>query len=432
MGKVVIPNFDMSKLPEYIEEFFDKKVAIIGCGAVGSYLAEILAKQGIIHLTLIDMDRFERTNIAKSSLAFKVNKDEGKNKALALADNLNEMLGDDFVHGIDSDITNFGPMAFADHDVIILALDNYGAKVYCNQIWLQIPKEKRPLLIFGGTIDSSAQSNCIDGNDCCLRCLLHESWLKNPFEKTSCTGINYREPESISEFARTTGGASRLAADFMEEQCAGYLLGYKDMINKRLAFNSYPNFGLMETVPLKRKSCPDCKNYHSVENVEALHDMDVLHSTVGELLDNVSEKLSYKDFEILAPVIEYGNVIYNKIIKDDYCRCCGKELKGLYRHEFRTRYTELLCEECRSSGKQAVSKSRNELIGSFIAAITIDNSDEILRRKTLFEIGFPVGAFIKVKRETGGLSCMDSITTWNTFFCSGDQKLMGMIRKLEG
>ena len=426
-----IPNFDMDKLPEYMPELMNKRVAIIGTGAVGSYVAEILAKACVVSAIYIDQDTFEVTNIAKSSFAYDVCCDEGQNKALALEKGINYTLGGDFVHGIATSISNLGPMAFADFDVILLALDNYAAKEYCNQIWLQIPKSRKPILISGGTYESLAQSSCVDGNDVCLRCLLPEAGFDNPLERTSCTGINYRA-KTLYESARTTGAASILAASFMSEQCVGYLLGHKSMLNTNIMYSSYPNFSLVETKPIRKKNCPDCNSVHPVEDIEMLPGMDVLHTTVRDLVSVVKNKLDDENFEILAPSVKYGKITYNKIIKDDYCRCCGSKMKAMYRHEFKTIESDLLCEKCKSEGKKAVIGANREKTGTYIGAITLNNCDEKLRNKTLYDIGFPLGAIIKVKQETGGLSCLDSEITYTNFYCENDQQQLYTISKLEG
>jgi tRNA A37 threonylcarbamoyladenosine dehydratase len=44
-------------------------VCIVGCGAVGGYVLESLARAGIKHLTLIDFDTISITNINRQLLA---------------------------------------------------------------------------------------------------------------------------------------------------------------------------------------------------------------------------------------------------------------------------------------------------------------------------------------------------------------------------
>lgn len=424
--------FNMEKLPAYFNDFIDKKAAIVGVGAVGSYFAEFLVKMKVFNMTFIDFDIYEKENRAKSSCLFKPEEDDGKNKAIALADDVNKYFEIDTVHGIDASITCFGPMAFAEYDAVILALDNYAAKIYFNQIWIQIPKEKRPILIFGGTIGESAQSSCLDNTDGCVRCHFDEKWLENPLIRTSCTGINYSPTGDIGEHAITTGLASACSALLMAEQCRGYFVGHRGMINRKTEYTAYPNIGFTVMKPMKRITCPDCKNYHSVENAEALQHMDVIHTTVGELLNTLKNKFPKGKIEVTAPFVEFGKIAYSKIIKDDYCRCCGNEMKGLYKHEFRTKYEDLLCDECKATGKIASTETKYEKLGTTIGSITVDNCEESLRNKTLYEVGFGVGGFIKVIHFTEDDDIFGEGVEFHTFYCADDYEQMRLITKLEG
>ena len=59
--------FNLDKLPEYTKAFADKKIAVIGAGAVGSLVVESLLKMGCRDIVIIDLDVLEADNIAKSS-----------------------------------------------------------------------------------------------------------------------------------------------------------------------------------------------------------------------------------------------------------------------------------------------------------------------------------------------------------------------------
>lgn len=63
----------------------DKRIAICGCGAIGSNLAESLARRGFNHFWLIDDDRIEPHNI---STQIWTEQDVGKAKATTLANRL--------------------------------------------------------------------------------------------------------------------------------------------------------------------------------------------------------------------------------------------------------------------------------------------------------------------------------------------------------
>ena len=46
-----------------------KKVAVIGCGGLGGFLAEYLGRLGVGHITAVDGDRFEPTNLNRQLLS---------------------------------------------------------------------------------------------------------------------------------------------------------------------------------------------------------------------------------------------------------------------------------------------------------------------------------------------------------------------------
>ena len=425
-------NFNMDKLPDYIETFKDKSVAVVGAGAVGSYQIEMLAKMGVSRIYTFDFDPFEAENIVKSSCLYRLPEDVGRNKAVAIAERVKMINGSKDIHGINADITCFGPMAFAGFDIVILALDNYAAKVYFNQIWKQIPKSKRPVLIFGGTKEENAQSNCLDGEDACLRCLLSEDWLEYMLHRTSCSGPQYRLVNGVLEIVKTTGLASRICSDLMSEQCRSIFLGLEDVVNTRIVYNPYPVMAIGKYTPMARADCPDCRNFHSVENAEVLKGMDVLHTTVKELLDHFKEVYESEDFEVSVPVIEFAKIAYGGLIVDDYCRACGQKMTGVYRHEFRTPESYMLCDKCREAGMQPAEGATKGRTGTIIRAITHDNCDEALGKKTLFEVGFTLGGFIGVIRRNK--ECLDILDkdsfVNNLYYCENDRIQLDTITEL--
>ncbi len=424
--------FNMDKLPSYTEKFATAKIADIGAGAVGSHVVEKLLDMKISDIEIIDFDKLEDENLSKSSKLYR-KEDIGSNKANALARRANELIGKNTVHGINASITMFGPMAFAGYDAIIAPLDNYGAKIYVNQLWKQIPNDLKPLLIFGGTIDENAQSNSLDGTGPCLRCLLSEEWLENPLARTSCTGPQYRGDEQSLGIVATTGNASDLSACFMIEHLRGRLLGIEGSTNNRLMYKPFPSIELKKNLPMARK-CPDCARYHPPMNFVVIEDCDVMTLTVKELFDRLDVLMDTSDYMVRIPNIEYAKVMYGGLIVNDYCKSCGAEIKDLYRHEFRTKYEDLLCDNCKKEGRKAKVSNASMLVGKTIRVIKKDNCNEMLLNKTLFELGWTIGGFIKVVvRNKESIDILDpDFEKEYTFFCQNDAKRIKELTELEG
>lgn len=61
----------------------EKKVAVIGCGGLGGYVIEMLARLGVGHLVICDGDTFDETNLNRQLMSTESN--IGGNKALEAA-----------------------------------------------------------------------------------------------------------------------------------------------------------------------------------------------------------------------------------------------------------------------------------------------------------------------------------------------------------
>ena len=50
------------------EKLAHSRILIVGCGALGTYAAEQLARTGVNHLLLIDPDKVEESNLQRQTL----------------------------------------------------------------------------------------------------------------------------------------------------------------------------------------------------------------------------------------------------------------------------------------------------------------------------------------------------------------------------
>jgi len=105
------------------------KVAIVGCGALGSTSAEILTRSGIGHLILIDRDIIEETNIQSQNL-FRY-KDIGKPKATTAKEILKKVNPEIRIEAfaVDLDSNNADLM---DADLVLDCTDNFATRFLIN------------------------------------------------------------------------------------------------------------------------------------------------------------------------------------------------------------------------------------------------------------------------------------------------------------
>jgi tRNA A37 threonylcarbamoyladenosine dehydratase len=103
-------------------------VAVIGVGGVGSWAAEALARSGVGHLTLIDLDHVSESNINRQIHALESTL--GQAKVLAMRDRIAQINPDCEVHCIEEFVEpgNWPDLLPADVDAVIDACDQVRAK----------------------------------------------------------------------------------------------------------------------------------------------------------------------------------------------------------------------------------------------------------------------------------------------------------------
>ena len=105
----------------------EKSVAIIGCGGLGGYLAELAARVGIGHITLVDGDCFEESNLNRqlySSPAVL-----GRSKAEAAAERLRSLDPEISVRVVNAFLDDSNALdTVSGCDAVLDALDNIAAR----------------------------------------------------------------------------------------------------------------------------------------------------------------------------------------------------------------------------------------------------------------------------------------------------------------
>lgn len=114
--------------------------AVIGCGGLGGYLAEMLARLGIGHLILCDGDVFDETNLNRQLMC--TEKNLGQNKAEASKLRLSEINSSTEVAAVSSFLDgDNGPEMLENCDIVLDGLDCAADKLMLQEICskLEIP-----------------------------------------------------------------------------------------------------------------------------------------------------------------------------------------------------------------------------------------------------------------------------------------------------
>lgn len=101
----------------------NRRVCIVGCGGLGGFLAEYMARIGVGSLTVADGDRFERTNLNRQLLSTEENL--GASKAAEAKKRIGRINPDLSVTAIEQFLTADNAAAIlAGHDLVLDALDS--------------------------------------------------------------------------------------------------------------------------------------------------------------------------------------------------------------------------------------------------------------------------------------------------------------------
>ncbi|WP_290772696.1 tRNA threonylcarbamoyladenosine dehydratase [Anaerofustis sp.] len=120
---------------ENTEKLQNKSVIIIGCGGVGGFCAEAIARSGIYNITIVDNDKVEITNLNRQIIA--LNSTVGKYKVDILKERIMDINPNAKVTKINSflDKSNIDNIVSKEYDYVIDAIDSMSSKIdlidYC-------------------------------------------------------------------------------------------------------------------------------------------------------------------------------------------------------------------------------------------------------------------------------------------------------------
>jgi adenylyltransferase/sulfurtransferase len=150
----------------------DAHVAVVGCGALGSFIAGALARAGVGRLRLIDRDYVELSNLQRQWLFDEADAAEGLPKAIAAARALARINSGVLVEPLVTDATasNIDELAGA-VDLILDGTDNFETRYLINDFAVSrgIP------WIYGAAVGSYGLAMAvIPGVTACLKCVYPE------------------------------------------------------------------------------------------------------------------------------------------------------------------------------------------------------------------------------------------------------------------
>jgi molybdopterin/thiamine biosynthesis adenylyltransferase len=222
----------------------ESRVAVLGCGALGTVAADILARAGVGTLRLIDRDVVEWTNLQRQSLYDESDAAGGRAKAEAACQRL----------GLANSNVDYQPMVtdvnadniasvLADIDLVIDASDNFNVRFLLNDFSLryQIP------WVHGGCVGTSGQVMFFTGlGSPCFRCLVPDVPPASAIATCDTAGV--------------LASATHAIASLQTVEAIKWITGNRDAVRKGVwSIDFWHNRSREITIPPSlSKCCPAC------------------------------------------------------------------------------------------------------------------------------------------------------------------------------
>ncbi|MCY4005769.1 MAG: ThiF family adenylyltransferase [Rhodobacteraceae bacterium] len=233
------------------------KIAIVGCGAVGSWVAIQLGHLGFQNFTVVDNDIVEESNLNRSVF---LQDDLGAPKVLAIKSALNRISPNILVHKVQKNIKGSGSLfaVFFDickPDIVVNCADQPSVDLTSEWIDEYCRKEGIPYVIAGGyNLHLSLIGMTVSpGETACFNC---SRITLNQLEDKSLRGIRrlWRPKRNLGSLAPLTGITSSLASSEVLRLAVKSKKLLPAMRNRRGEFNFLTNEISFVDIPPK----PEC------------------------------------------------------------------------------------------------------------------------------------------------------------------------------
>src|SRR5713226_4881087 len=157
-------------------------VAIIGCGALGTVLANNLCRAGIGRLVIADRDYIELNNLQRQILFDEDDIVRRLPKAIAAAEKLHRVNSATKIEALVEDINADGIESLVQNvDLVLDATDNFETRYLLNDVCV---KYARPWIYSAVIASYGVTMNIIPGDTPCLRCIYPE--MPQPGTSPTC------------------------------------------------------------------------------------------------------------------------------------------------------------------------------------------------------------------------------------------------------
>lgn len=274
-------------------------VALIGCGALGSAVADLLIRAGVGELTIVDRDYVELHNLQRQSLFTEADVASHMPKAETAANVLASINSEASIRPIVADFNGSNAEQIAsDATILVDGTDNFETRYLINDL---AAKTRKPW-IYGGVIASHGTTMTIrPGETLCLRCLFPTP--PAPGSTPTC------------DTAGVIGPAIHVIASIEVAEAMKLAVGDIDALNRHMLTIDLWNLTFDRVlVGSPRTDCPTCgaRNFEFLDRARPSQATVLCGHDAIQVLPDLASDL---DLEVLAQRLRpAGDVMANRFL----------------------------------------------------------------------------------------------------------------------
>jgi len=225
------------------EKLLRSRVLVVGCGALGTVIANNLARAGIGYIKIVDRDYVELDNLQRQMLFDEEDVEKEMPKALAAADKLRKINSSIEIEAEVKDVNRKNIEGLLkDIDIVLDGTDNFETRFLINDACF---KHNIPW-IYGAAISSYGMTmTIVPGATPCFRCIV--SSLPAPGSIDTCDTVG------------VLNAITSCIASIQSNEAIKILLGDEDLNHKLLAIDLMNN-SFQKIAVKKRDDCPLCRD----------------------------------------------------------------------------------------------------------------------------------------------------------------------------
>jgi molybdopterin-synthase adenylyltransferase len=233
------------------QKLSDSSALIVGCGALGTAIANHLVRSGVGKITIVDRDYVEYSNLQRQML---FDEDDARNanpKAVAAQTKLQKINSQVVVNGIVSDVNVDNIDEYInDVDIVLDGTDNFETRFLLNDACYK----KGIPFVYGGAVSSRGMSAIfIPGVTPCLRCFISSADESGQ----TCDAIGVISP------------VVDIVASYQSVEAIKFLIHKENYSRKTIiTFDIWHNHSYELPLKKKKDECPTCvkKQYPSLKS----------------------------------------------------------------------------------------------------------------------------------------------------------------------